>query len=120
VLKKRKNIFWEWWYAPVIPALRRLGQEDCEFKASLGYNSEILTQTPTQAWCQWLAPIILAPQEAELKRIKVQSQPRANSSRDPIYKILNIKRASGVAQSEGPEFKPQYSKEKKKEKLCTW
>jgi hypothetical protein len=26
-----------WWYTPVIPALRRLEQEDQEFKASLGY-----------------------------------------------------------------------------------
>jgi hypothetical protein len=26
--------------------------------------------------CQWLAPIILATQEAEIRRITVQSQPR--------------------------------------------
>jgi hypothetical protein len=26
-----------WWYTPVIPKLRRLRQEDSEFKASLGY-----------------------------------------------------------------------------------
>jgi hypothetical protein len=26
-----------WCYIPIIPALRRVGQEDCEFKASLGY-----------------------------------------------------------------------------------
>jgi hypothetical protein len=26
-----------WWYLPIIPALRSLKQEDCEFKASLGY-----------------------------------------------------------------------------------
>jgi hypothetical protein len=24
-----------WWYTPVIPALRKLRQEDCEFEASL-------------------------------------------------------------------------------------
>jgi hypothetical protein len=30
-------------------------------------------------------------------------------------KISNTKRAVGVAQSVGPEFKPQYSKKKKKE-----
>jgi hypothetical protein len=26
-----------WWYTPAIPALRRLSQEDLEFKVSLGY-----------------------------------------------------------------------------------
>jgi hypothetical protein len=26
-----------WWYTPVIPALRRLMQEEHEFEASLGY-----------------------------------------------------------------------------------
>ena len=27
----------EWWDIPVIPPLRRLRQEDCEFYASMGY-----------------------------------------------------------------------------------
>jgi hypothetical protein len=35
---------------------------------------------------------------------------QANSSRDPISKTPITKRAVGVAQSEGPEFKPQYHK----------
>jgi hypothetical protein len=26
-----------WWYMPLIPALRRWGQEDCDFKGILGY-----------------------------------------------------------------------------------
>jgi hypothetical protein len=26
-----------WWYTPVIPALRRMRQEDYQLKASLGY-----------------------------------------------------------------------------------
>jgi hypothetical protein len=26
-----------WWNTPVIPVLRKLRQEDCEFQASLGY-----------------------------------------------------------------------------------
>jgi hypothetical protein len=26
-----------WWYTPVIPVLGRLGQEDCQSKANLGY-----------------------------------------------------------------------------------
>jgi hypothetical protein len=41
----------------------------------------------------------------------------ANSSLDPISKIANTKkRAGGVAQGVGPEFKPQYHKKKKKER----
>jgi hypothetical protein len=38
-----------------------------------------------------------------------------NSSQDTIWKKPFSKRAGGVAQSEGPEFKPQYHKKKKKE-----
>jgi hypothetical protein len=42
---------------------------------------------------------------------------RANSSRDPILKNPITKNwTSGVAQSEGPEFKTQYHKKKKKRK----
>jgi hypothetical protein len=37
---------------------------------------------------------------------------RANSSRDPISKKPITKRVGGVAQDEGPEFKPQYCKKK--------
>jgi hypothetical protein len=33
-----------------------------------------------------------------------------------VSKITNIKRAGGVAQGVGPEFKPQYYKEKKKKR----
>jgi hypothetical protein len=28
---------WAWWSIPIILALRRQSQEDCEFEASLGY-----------------------------------------------------------------------------------
>jgi hypothetical protein len=31
------------WYTSVIPTLRRLRQEDHEFKASLGYNELLIT-----------------------------------------------------------------------------
>jgi hypothetical protein len=37
---------------------------------------------------------------------------QANSLQDPISKASNTKRASGLAQVEGPEFKPQYAKNK--------
>jgi hypothetical protein len=39
-----------------------------------------------------------------------------NSLQDPISKIPNTKRAGGVTQGIGPEFKPQYHREKKKSK----
>jgi hypothetical protein len=37
----------------------------------------------------------------------------ANSSKDPISKKIITKRAGGMAQGVGPEFKPQYLKKKK-------
>jgi hypothetical protein len=40
----------------------------------------------------------------------------ANSSWEPISKIPNTKRAGGVAQGVGSEFKPHYAKKKKKKK----
>jgi hypothetical protein len=47
-----------------------------------------------------LTPILLATQEAEIRRITVQRQPRAG----------------GVAQGVGPEFKSQYHEKQKKER----
>jgi hypothetical protein len=44
-----------------------------------------------------------------------QSQPRANSSSDPISKnpsLTHTQRAGGVAQGVGAEFKSQYHKKK--------
>jgi hypothetical protein len=43
----------------------------------------------------------------EIKRIEVQSQP-GHSSKEPSPKNPSQKRAGGVAQAAGPEFKPQY------------
>jgi hypothetical protein len=60
------------------------------------------------ARCGWFPPIILVTQEAEIRRIMVQSQPWANNSRDPISKNPSQKRAGGLTQGVGPEFKPQY------------
>jgi hypothetical protein len=53
-------------------------------------------------------PVILATQEAEIRRIMVQSQPRQIVLRDPISKSLSQKWAGGVVQDVGSEFKPQY------------
>jgi hypothetical protein len=35
-------------------------------------------------WVQWLTPVIPATQDTEIRRIVVQSQPKANSSQTPI------------------------------------
>jgi hypothetical protein len=65
-------------------------------------------------------PIILATQEAEIRKIKVQSQPgQINSSQDPTLKNPSQTnkqkkpKTDRVAQSKGPKFKPQYHKKKK-------
>jgi hypothetical protein len=54
--------------------------------------------------------IILATQEAEIKRIMVQSQPRqiVHETLSQKYPSQKKGRAVGVAQGVGPEFKPQY------------
>jgi hypothetical protein len=36
-------------------------------------------------------PVILATQEAQIRRIEVPNQPQGNNSQDPILKILNTK-----------------------------
>jgi hypothetical protein len=69
-----------------------------------------------EATHQWLTPVILATQEAEIRRIAVQSQPRQIVHETLSRKTLHKNRAGGVAQGEGPEFKPQYHKKKKKKK----
>jgi hypothetical protein len=53
-------------------------------------------------------PVILATQEAEIRRIMVQSQPGQIFCKTLSRKTFHKNRAGGVAQSEGPEFKSQY------------
>jgi hypothetical protein len=60
-----------------------------------------------------VTPVIPASQEAENRRIVVESQPGEIVHNILSQKILH-KRAGGVAQGEGPEFKPQYCKKKSK------
>jgi hypothetical protein len=56
------------------------------------------------------ALVILATQEAKIRRIVVQSQPRQQFKRPYLKKTLHKKGGggAGVAQGVGPEFKPQY------------
>jgi hypothetical protein len=58
-------------------------------------------------------PVILATQEAEIRRVTVQSQPRQRVHETLSRKPITKNWTGGVAQGEGPEFKPQYHKKKK-------
>jgi hypothetical protein len=55
-------------------------------------------------------PVILATQEAEIRRIEFQSQPGQIVHKTLSRKILSQKknRAGGVIQGVGPEFKALY------------
>jgi hypothetical protein len=50
--------------------------------------------------------VILATQDAEIKRIEVRSQPGQIIHETLSRKNPSQKRAGGVAAGEGPEFKP--------------
>jgi hypothetical protein len=64
-------------------------------------------------------PVILATQEAEIRRIMVQSQPGKIVRETLSRKTLHKNRAGRVTQGEGPEFNPTPAKKKKKAILCT-
>jgi hypothetical protein len=59
-------------------------------------------------------PVILATQDAEIRRIVVQSQLRQIVSETRSRKNPSQKRTEGMAQGVSSEFKPQYHKKKKK------
>jgi hypothetical protein len=63
----------------------------------------------------WLTPVILATQQAEIRRLVVQSQPRQIVPETLGRKNPSQKRTGGMAQGIGPEFKPSTTKKKKKE-----
>jgi hypothetical protein len=62
-------------------------------------------------------PVILATQEAEIRRIMVQSQPRQIVWETLSQENPSQRRAGGVAQGTVPEFKPQCQKKNIKETL---
>jgi hypothetical protein len=62
---------------------------------------------------QWRTPLILATHEAEIRKIVVRSQPRQIVHKSLSRERSSQKRAGGVAQGVGPEFKPQYHKKRK-------
>jgi hypothetical protein len=77
-------------------------------------REEKQAQEASVAGHQWLTPVILATQEAEIKRIAIWSQPRQIICDTLSRKNSIQKRAGGVAKGVRPEFKPQYCKKKKK------
>jgi hypothetical protein len=85
--------------------------EECACHQSLLFlGSHQLSKVEMSSECQWLTSIILATQEAEIRRIEVQSQTRQIVHETLPRKNPSQKRAGGVAHGVGPEFKPQYWK----------
>jgi hypothetical protein len=64
------------------------------------------------ARCRWLTSVILATEEAEIRKMAVQSQPGQIVHKTLSWRKPPQKRTNGVAQGEGPEFKSQYHKKK--------
>jgi hypothetical protein len=58
-------------------------------------------------------PVIPATQEAEIRTVMVRTQPWQIVCETLSRKNPSQKKAGGVAQGEGPEFKSQYQKKKK-------
>jgi hypothetical protein len=89
-----------------------------QFLITLLPITEKYIKTNKKAGCLWLMLIVLVTQEAEIRRIMVQSQPRELVRETLSRKTLHKNRAGGVAQGEGTEFKPQYCKQTTNKKPC--
>jgi hypothetical protein len=68
---------------------------------------------PNHVRCLWFKPINVTIQEAEIRRFVVWSQPKKIVHETLSWKNPSQKRAGGVAEGVGPEFKPHYWKKKK-------
>jgi hypothetical protein len=85
----------------------------CLARAGLGFNSQhCKKKVMCLVTCWWLTPVILATQEAEIRRITVRSQLGQIVWETLSRKNPSQKRTGGVAQGVGSEFKPQYCKTK--------
>jgi hypothetical protein len=82
-----------WWFTPVIPAFRRLKQEDHKFEAGLRHWQLIL--------------VILATQEVEIRRLSVGGQ-LGQSSCDPISIIPFTKKSWWSGSRCRPSVQPQF------------
>jgi hypothetical protein len=85
-----------------------------------GVSKSLKTKTRTElelgARCWWLTSVILATQEAEIRKLVVQGQPRQIVLETLSQKTHHKKKAGGMAEGVDPEFKPQYCK--KKRNIC--
>jgi hypothetical protein len=78
---------WVWWFTPVMSALRKQRQENCKFKASLGYIVRSVSRKEKEAGRPWLTPVIPAAWEAEIRRTLFEDQPGQIVLETPISKI---------------------------------
>jgi hypothetical protein len=76
---KQKNS-WVWWHTPLIPALRRLRQEDREYEASLCCILRFCLKNKQQSGHLWF---IRAIREAETEGIEVPGQLRQKVHETP-------------------------------------
>jgi hypothetical protein len=77
----------------------------------------VVKKKDPRAGSRWLTPIILATQEAEIRRIAVHASSDKYSGKK---KHPSPKWAGGVAQGVGPEFKIRYRQKKKKKPEILW
>jgi hypothetical protein len=66
-------------------------------------------------------PVILATQEAEIRGLQFKASPCRQFERPYLKKKNKSQKSAGVvAQGDGPDFKPQYSKKKKKKGISVF